>query len=767
MAEGRVRLRGGGEVEGSLRGFLDERVRDGDDLRGIASVQAEISGRCADLEAEIVDLEERLRRQLEAYFSRADAVDELLGKVRDGLLELGSVAAGSSLDRAGRVGVGDGSASKEKIVVEKLLALADEAARVETVRSYAETALKLDRLIGEIEDAVSSSMTGKLRQPPSSVNSEDVRMSAIDGLRKTEEILTSIARSQPHWLRLIAAVDDRVDRALAILRPQAIADHRAVLSAIGWPPPLSAPTSEAPASSKNPLFDMDISTKRHYGESFLALCHLQELQRRRRSRHLGSAATACCLPLWGIEELATPVFLSSQKHFPKWTQKPELIFALVFKILRDLVNAMDEILQPLVDQARLTGYSCREEWAAAMVSLLATYLAKEVFPVLAADLMSSDEAKTSWLHLVDQMMMFDQRVKSMASGPGVLAPTWEEEELQRVSSMSVFCDRPDWLDLWAGIELTDALDRFRPELEDPRNWRRSSSPTSLELEEFKSPAAAGAVLRRASAMVDRCRALPSAQLRARFVQLAVAPLLRHFATVATCRCEEAEGLTALVDDEALASVCVAINGARQCESTVTEWSEDLFFLEMAAPDDSVSNGLEEEAEELRRLRGNWLDRVSGAIIRGFEAACQEHLRNKKQWQAEEDEELALSIPLVSALDYLQGKLWRMEAELNTQDFAVLWRGLAAALDQLLLGSVLLGGARFSVGGITRFASELAALQGVLAPWCLRPDRFFPRASEGLRLLTATYAEIDDGVQSQRVHHLTASQTEKLIKARVR
>lgn len=35
-----------------------------------------------------------------------------------------------------------------------------------------ETALKLDSLIGDVEDAVSSSVTTKLRSPPNSVASE-------------------------------------------------------------------------------------------------------------------------------------------------------------------------------------------------------------------------------------------------------------------------------------------------------------------------------------------------------------------------------------------------------------------------------------------------------------------------------------------------------------------------------------------------------------------------------------------------------------------
>ncbi|KAL5666440.1 hypothetical protein ACJX0J_026548, partial [Zea mays] len=51
----------------------------------------------------------------------------------------------------------------EQMQFEQLPALASEVARVEMVREYAEMALKLDSLVGDIEDAVSSSVTGKLK----------------------------------------------------------------------------------------------------------------------------------------------------------------------------------------------------------------------------------------------------------------------------------------------------------------------------------------------------------------------------------------------------------------------------------------------------------------------------------------------------------------------------------------------------------------------------------------------------------------------------
>lgn len=162
-----MRLRRGAEVAPSVRRFLDERFRDGEDLRGAAALQAELQGRCSDLEAAVVDLDSRLRQQLAAYALHSDAVVELLGKVRAGLFKLGSSAAGSSpgptpspipssllrssafhhrfhplecfdlTDGGFRGGTKEGSTRGDQITADALLALAREVARVETVRTYA------------------------------------------------------------------------------------------------------------------------------------------------------------------------------------------------------------------------------------------------------------------------------------------------------------------------------------------------------------------------------------------------------------------------------------------------------------------------------------------------------------------------------------------------------------------------------------------------------------------------------------------------------
>ncbi|XP_077210652.1 RINT-1 / TIP-1 family [Tasmannia lanceolata] len=797
--EGALYLPQSSDLSPSLLLFLGEKFQRKEDLSKAPGLVSELQNQCSDLDESLIDLNQKLLTSIISYASHSERVGGILNEIKAKLSDLRSSTSVSETFLDGKEGQGLGRS--EQILAEELPALAKEVARVETVRAYAETALKLDTLIGDVEDAVSSSMT-RLRKPSPTANSGKMRLLAIKSLKNTEDILASVTKSRPQWTRLVSAVDHRVDRALAILRPQAIADHRALLTSLGWPPPLSSSnfvnsTIEKSSGLMNPLFTMQGDLKNQYCENFLALCNLQELQTRRKSRQLEGhyRKVAMHQPLWAIEELVNPIVVASQHHFTKWIEKPEFIFALIYKITRDFVDSMDEILQPLVDKARLAGYSCREEWVSAMVTSLSTYLAKEIFPIYVSRLEEDSvsgvpsQARISWLNLVDIMISFDKRIQSLIANSGVLISV-KEDDLQRISSLSVFCDRPDWLELWAKIELSDTLDKVKAEMEDEKGWKMKVQGAIgfSELEDYKAPAISGGVIRRLSTLIDRCRPLPSILLRARYIRLAGTAIVQEFLDCLLRRCQEAEGLTALADDDALVKVANSINGARYCESILKEWCEDLFFLEMGFNETSQletrsdENNIEasgscifeEEIGKLKDFHTEWVEKISTVVLRGFDARCREYMKNKKQWQERGGEGGTVSKAFVSALDHLQGKILKLKEGLNEIDFIGVWRSLAGGVDLLLFNGVLMSNAKFYDGGIEIFGGDLEVLFGVFGAWCLRPECFFPRVSEGLKLLKMEEQQVKEGLgrgkerwlRKNRLSHLSAAEAEKIMKNRV-
>ncbi|XP_015689403.1 RINT1-like protein MAG2 isoform X2 [Oryza brachyantha] len=765
------------DVTPELRRFLDAHFRSQADLSAAADIETEIRGRCAELEASVSDLSVRLAAAAAAYSSSRNAAGASLSNVRDCLAALKASTSGPE-----EVEVGS-----EKLMYQQLPSLAKEVARVEMVRDYAETTLKLDSFVGDVEDAISSSVTGKLKSRTE--NSLKTYHVPIGYLKTIEDILTSVTRTRPQWTRLISAVDHRVDRSLAVLRPQAIVDHRALLASLGWPPSLSGTNfssinSGKPSEIVNPLFSMKGDLKSKYSESFLSLCSLQELQKSRKARQLQGHIVNSQLrqPLWVIEELVNPIAASAQHHFSKWVEKPEFVFALAYKIIRDFVDSMDEILQPLVDKADLVGYSCREEWISGMVIALSTYLAKEIFPKhigLLQEISSSDasskpsEARVSWLNLIDLMISFDKQTQVLISSSGLLLSVKDDDNWQRISVLSVFCDRPDWLEIWAEIERQDTHDKLRLSMENEKNWNTRIQGTVLEYgsDDYKSPAVTSAIQKGLSLLIDRARPIPNTALRAEFIKISTSPIISEFLGWMLQRCQEAEGLTALADDNALLKVSQSINAARYLESTLIEWCDDVFFLEM----ENVGRGeciFQVEINQLKDFRVQWTDKMSTVILRDFDARSRDYLKNKRQWQ-EKSEGLALSRAFVECLDYMQGRIAKLEDGLNILDFVTVWRTVASGVDQLLFNGIFTGGTKFSNGGVERLHGDLSILFATFSAWCLRPEGFFPRLSEGLKLLNVDEKQLRDGMftdanrlREYGIRRLTVAEVERIIKGRI-
>ncbi|CAL1406308.1 unnamed protein product [Linum trigynum] len=226
------------------------------------------------------------------------------------------------------------------------------------------------------------------------------------------------------------------------------------------------------------------------------------------------------------------------------------------------------------------------------------------------------------------MISFDQGVLSLAIHSGVLISIQEDRNLQKLSSLSVFCDRPDWLDFWAEIELSDTLEKLKAEADDERKWKAKVQAVALISgpDNYKSPIVSSRFLHHLSLVIDRCRLLPTTSLRCRFARLVGAPIIHRFLESMLHWCQEAEGLTALTDDEGLIKVANLVNAAHYFESVLKEWCEDVLFLEMGFDQiDPFLNGnsgargpfnmsmggvFEFEIKELERFRKEWVEKIN-------------------------------------------------------------------------------------------------------------------------------------------------------------
>ncbi|KAL6986249.1 hypothetical protein U1Q18_019617 [Sarracenia purpurea var. burkii] len=181
------------------------------------------------------------------------------------------------------------------------------------------------------------------------------------------------------------------------------------------------------------------------------------------------------------------------------------------------------------------------------------------------------------------------------------------------------------------------------------------------------------------------------------------------------RRQEAEGLTALTDDDALIKVAKSINAGHYFESVLKEWREDVFFLEM------------------RLKHGDQVGLQSVRVVL-LDVQWKDLGLNKKQWQEKAEDGWTVSKYFITSLDYLQGKMSVVEEALNEVDFVGVWRSLATGPDRLLFNGVLMSTVKFHDGGVERLGGDLAVLFGVFGAWCLRPEGFFPKVTGSLKLL---------------------------------
>ncbi|XP_039069359.1 RINT1-like protein MAG2L [Hibiscus syriacus] len=677
----------------------------------------------------------------------------------------------------------------QRLLAEELPLLALQLHRIHAIRQYIETALQLEALVGDLEDAVFSSgnhHTGNMfAKFSTSLTSQELVVKeerlhqAIKAMNDIEEIIVNVEKSQ--WRHLLVSVDQRVDKTLAVLRPEVLAQHRGLLASLGWPPKLITSNVENGGVSKfaNPLLIMHGDEKMSYTQSFHLLCALQKLHTSREARKFKTLGQQECeMQLWAVNELVSPLAERMEYHFLKWTEQPEFIFALVYRVTRNFMEGISDILQPLIDAARLTSYSANEASVSAMVHILSGFLTKNVFPTLAERYKDKDmklEVISLWLNLVDLIVGFDKQMQSLLRYETCLLfpDTQSYSKISRgMSVLIIFCDRPDWLKIWAKMELKDGWKKLKSELKDAKAWQIDDkhgvvfdvSTLLSSGEAHKAPHVAESALKIAQEMIDRCHTLPVISVRSKFVRSTVASFLWYFSNVLLLHCKNAELSPENLDAGALVRACESINAARYVESKLQEWSDDASFLEMKiAENDSNIHEKDkcvtadcffgEEIKCLAELETNWLMEIV-AVLRQFENLiseynhCDDYIDEDRNTTPNGDS--AMSDSLVEALHSLKNHLHVLMKNLNRKDFLDLWRSVAVGLDYFMCGSILASEGRFSRKRSNRIATDMQALFLVFQPFCVRPQAFFPCIRDILKLLTMSGEVVKQLVVGYRV-----------------
>ncbi|KAK7316601.1 hypothetical protein RJT34_00186 [Clitoria ternatea] len=685
---------------------------------------------------------------------------------------------------------GAGSKRFRWVLREEIPRLADKMERIDSLRFYLETAVQLEALVGDLEDAalfVMACHTGNmfsLKLSNSPISEDTARkhgklLQAIRTMNDIEEVLVGVVKFHPQWHCLLKSVDNRVDKILAALRPQVFADHRALLVSLGWPPKLLPMKngSEHIIGLPNPLVLMQEDKRKNYSQSFMALCALQHLQNKREERKPNNLKKRekQNIQLWAIDELVAPIASRMEYHFAKWTEQPEYMFALAYKVTGDFITGIDDVLQPLIDKARLISCSAKEAWVSAMVQMLSGFLEKKVFSLLSERYKVKHlkhDVLSSWLHLVDLIIAFDKKMQSLVNlDTCFLAESESLEGITRgLSVLSIFCNRHDWLKIWAKIEFKNAWKKLNAELKEEKAWLITKKCKSgididqeyllstIDVEDHKSPPIAELFLKIIWEMIERCQTAPSILSRAQFIRSTAGRFLWYFFKILLLRFKTTELCPDNSDDVAIVRVCGLINAARYISFKLQQWSDAVDFLEMKIAENDSSKHIQddmrdndcffdEEIRSLSEMETNWLMEIIAFVLRQFEMLCWEYVKSKDNKGDQDDAnlreavDLVVSVDFVEALDALKRWLRIVKINLNLKDFLDLWRSIAEGLDHYISCSIVRSGIRFSKMGVNQFEADMQALVFIFQPYCARPQAFFPCISEILKLLKLKKEEV--------------------------
>ncbi|XP_057954360.1 RINT1-like protein MAG2L isoform X2 [Malania oleifera] len=764
-------LPGHRELSPALLLSLEEHFRTFQDLSGAPDLASELIKSCSDLEADLTLLRRKLISLSVSWISRSFAAKSTLREMTLSLQNLSLYSSRCMINKKIR-----------KMLGEDLPRLGKEVQRIDTIRHYAETTLQLEALVGDLEDAAISVINqhaGNMLSASSSNPSIDFGpkhekvLQALKIVNDIEDVLVRVANFQSQWCHLIKSVDARVEKSLAVLRPQVLVDHRLLLASLGWPPKLvTSKEISVTQGLPNPLLLMQGEKRKCYSLSFQTLCALQHVQLRREERQsdlLGQKEEQK-IGLWAIDELVSPIASRTEHHFSKWADQPEFIFALAYKITQDFITGVDDVLQPLIDRARLN-FSAKEAWVSAMVQVLSGFLEKNVFTVL-ADRYKEKSMKSdvipSWLHLIDLIVDFDRKLHSLVSSETYLLPESGGEFSRGISVLSIFCGRRDWLKIWTKIELKNAWKKLKVELAGERAWLTDGQRVELHIdteteefllssrEDYKAPLIAESALKIAWGMVARCQTLPSIAAQIQFIRSTAARFLWYFFKVLLLRGKKIEFHPVNSDDDdILVRICGLINAARYCESKLQEWSDDVNFLELRVAENDLdvcvkdskhdSYFFSEEINSLAELETNWLIELISHLLHQFDILSLKYFQSMECFQQAKEEsaaatDMAVSIDFVEALDALRSGLCAIKKNLNPKDFLDLWRSVADGLDHFVLSSVLASEIKFSDQGVGQFRADIQALFCIFRSFCARPEAFFPCIRDSLKLLEMSKEE---------------------------
>lgn len=436
-----------------------------------------------------------------------------------------------------------------------------------------------------------------------------------------------------------------------------------------------------------------------------------------------------------IELLVKPFKIRFEYHFMGTRQtnrpdKPEYFFTQILNWAKDNHRFVSEIFQAPANRA-CASENIRLEFVRGLIQLCIEKLLQDIEEI------SLDEQL--FAHLIDEILSFEQDIKSVLSYPNNLP-----------SAVSVIT-QPVFFKKWLSIEekfTSDKMDIILSDennpwdMLDPFGFANITSPNTaasmnshddLELDELKIPKCSDQFVRLLEAMKERYCILPQPQHQLQFLELQI-ELTDNFRR-------------RLVQLQTSVSTLNILNAIFYITSVLREWGENVHYLHLhaslmgpKADEMEITSVFDKSINELDHWQTKLIKQLSSKLVSEIKAKSMPYRHSN--WvsmpRQNANESLVLSYSAGEMFQLMMEVLHDLEAALSTTIFNAVLRRIAKKLDDFFIDSMIMN-TKFSEGGAKQFKFDIERnLLPLFGQYSRRPGLLFKNLSDACTLLSLPF-----------------------------
>lgn len=470
-------------------------------------------------------------------------------------------------------------------------------------------------------------------------------------------------------------------------------------------------------------------------ESLAEYLFLVQLPGYDRFMYVKLSPSIVCPPIsTPIELLVKPFRVRFEYHFmgaraTNRPDKPEYFFTQILNWAKDNHHFVNEIFQAPATRTCASD-NIRLEFVRGLVQLCIEKLLEDIEEICLDEQL--------FAHLIDEILSFEQDIKSALSYPNTLPsavnvltqPVFFKKWLSVEEKFT--SDKMDLI-LSAENQPWDMLDPFGfTNITSPHSAASMNSHDDLEMDELKIPKCADQFVRLLEAMKERYCILPQPHHQLQFLELQI-ELIDNFR----------RRLVQLHNTSV--STLNILNAIFYITSVLREWGENVHYLHLHAallgPNaEEITSVFDKSINELDHWQNKLIKQLSSKIVDEIKAKSMTYRHD--HWvsmpKQNQNESFILSYSAGEMFQLVVSILHDLEAALSTAIFNAVLRRIAKKLDDFFIDSMLMN-TKFSEGGAAQFRFDIDRnLLPLFGQYSRRPGLLFKNLSDSCTLISLPF-----------------------------